>query len=391
MGHETRLCAGEVPRGREDERVIPAMHFTDPAAAAVDRRGLRPGLRSRRRAARGSPPRRCAAPAAGRLGRGGGNRGHGGRERLGDPDAPAARPLRWLASSAKLGFRPSATTTTTPGSASGSRAASSRTCSRRRFPPDLPSVRHVSINSLAAAELQRAARPRLGRDPERVRVRGAAAGPRRLLALAAQRARDGDPQPARRAADARRPAQGHRARDRARPSPRGSAGAPAHHQPGRRRGPGLPLPAARPGGSARCRPPVRSRSLCRTSAGITAIGASSPSPTPTWRPISSPSRACTRASATPWSSRSTSASRWSSTGTPCTTPTSGRSASASWRSTARSRTRPCARSGTSSTTSSVARTTRRTTSPSAQRAPWVHDAARAARRRARFPAGRGRA
>jgi glycosyltransferase involved in cell wall biosynthesis len=35
MGHETRLCAGEVPRGREDERVIPAMHFTDPDAAAV--------------------------------------------------------------------------------------------------------------------------------------------------------------------------------------------------------------------------------------------------------------------------------------------------------------------------------------------------------------------
>jgi glycosyltransferase involved in cell wall biosynthesis len=35
LGHETRLCAGELPRGRDDERLIPEMHFTYPPAAAV--------------------------------------------------------------------------------------------------------------------------------------------------------------------------------------------------------------------------------------------------------------------------------------------------------------------------------------------------------------------
>jgi len=35
LGHETRLCAAELPRGRDDGRVIPAMHFTDPRALAV--------------------------------------------------------------------------------------------------------------------------------------------------------------------------------------------------------------------------------------------------------------------------------------------------------------------------------------------------------------------
>ncbi|MDP9468826.1 MAG: glycosyltransferase family 4 protein [Chloroflexota bacterium] len=34
-GHETRLCAAELPRGREDETLIPALHFTYPPALAV--------------------------------------------------------------------------------------------------------------------------------------------------------------------------------------------------------------------------------------------------------------------------------------------------------------------------------------------------------------------
>jgi mannosylglucosylglycerate synthase len=35
LGHETRMCAAELPRDRDDGRLIPAMHFTDPRAWAV--------------------------------------------------------------------------------------------------------------------------------------------------------------------------------------------------------------------------------------------------------------------------------------------------------------------------------------------------------------------
>jgi glycosyltransferase involved in cell wall biosynthesis len=35
LGHETRLCAAELPRGRDDGTLIPAMHFTYPPALAV--------------------------------------------------------------------------------------------------------------------------------------------------------------------------------------------------------------------------------------------------------------------------------------------------------------------------------------------------------------------
>ncbi|MDQ2854654.1 MAG: glycosyltransferase family 4 protein [Chloroflexota bacterium] len=35
LGHETRLCAAELPRGRDDGHLIPAMHFNYPPALAV--------------------------------------------------------------------------------------------------------------------------------------------------------------------------------------------------------------------------------------------------------------------------------------------------------------------------------------------------------------------
>jgi glycosyltransferase involved in cell wall biosynthesis len=35
LGHETRLCAAELPRGRDEGTLIPAMHFTYPPALAV--------------------------------------------------------------------------------------------------------------------------------------------------------------------------------------------------------------------------------------------------------------------------------------------------------------------------------------------------------------------
>ena len=35
LGHETRLCAAQLPRGRDDGTLIPAMHFTYPPALAV--------------------------------------------------------------------------------------------------------------------------------------------------------------------------------------------------------------------------------------------------------------------------------------------------------------------------------------------------------------------
>ena len=35
LGHETRLCAAELPRGRDDGTLIPEMHFTYPPALAV--------------------------------------------------------------------------------------------------------------------------------------------------------------------------------------------------------------------------------------------------------------------------------------------------------------------------------------------------------------------
>jgi glycosyltransferase involved in cell wall biosynthesis len=35
LGHETRMCAAELPRDRDDGRLIPAMHFTNPRAWAA--------------------------------------------------------------------------------------------------------------------------------------------------------------------------------------------------------------------------------------------------------------------------------------------------------------------------------------------------------------------
>ena len=86
------------------------------------------------------------------------------------------------------------------------------------FPPDLPNVRHVSINSLAAAQLL--ARRGLASTvvPNVFDFDQPRPGPHResRCGAAPPRARHGRRRAARRPADAGRPAQGHRAGDRAR-------------------------------------------------------------------------------------------------------------------------------------------------------------------------------
>lgn len=154
MGHETRLCAGEVPRGREDERVIPAMHFSDPAAAAVSAAAFDPAsdpeavLRDVRRLADTLAPQLAAwvdeqgiealvvenawaipmhlplGIALARLVR-----------ELGLPTIGHHHDYSWERKRFAGCVVPEVI--------------------EEAFPPDLPSVRHVSINSLAAAELKR--------------------------------------------------------------------------------------------------------------------------------------------------------------------------------------------------------------------------------------------
>ena len=46
LGHVTRLCAGELPRGREDETLIPEMHFAYPPARAVSTAAFDPAADS---------------------------------------------------------------------------------------------------------------------------------------------------------------------------------------------------------------------------------------------------------------------------------------------------------------------------------------------------------
>jgi mannosylglucosylglycerate synthase len=154
LGHETRLCAGEVPRGREDERVIPAMHFTDPAAAAVTAAAFDPAAdpdRVRRevlRLADALVPQLAAWVEDERI------------EALVVENAwaipmhlPLGVALARLAAELHLPSvghhhdyaweRERFTTCNVPDLLD------------LAFPPDLPSVSHVSINSLAAAELKR--------------------------------------------------------------------------------------------------------------------------------------------------------------------------------------------------------------------------------------------
>ena len=114
------------------------------------------------------------------------------------------------------------------------------------FPPDLPTVRHVSINSLAAAELRERRGIESMVDPQRLRLRPAAAA----------RADDCSRSDAPRARDGRRTtcsSSSRRGSCRARASSwrsSWSAGSTirelsaAHHQPGRRRGARVPGPSS---------------------------------------------------------------------------------------------------------------------------------------------------
>lgn len=154
LGHETRLCAAELPRGREDERLVPAMHFREPRAAAVSTAAFDPT----------SDPdqvRREVAGLADRL----------LPELAAWVEAEAIEVLvvenAWaipmhLPLGVALARLVDETGLPTIGHHHDYAWERDRfaTCVvpdvlEAAFPPDLPSVRHVSINSLAAAELQR--------------------------------------------------------------------------------------------------------------------------------------------------------------------------------------------------------------------------------------------
>ena len=91
MGHDVRLCAGEVDALRYQARLVPADALHLPAGGARHRRRVRPGQRPGRRAARDRPAGRPAAAGPRATGSGVTGSSADRRERLGDPDAPAAR------------------------------------------------------------------------------------------------------------------------------------------------------------------------------------------------------------------------------------------------------------------------------------------------------------
>ena len=178
------------------------------------------------------------------------------------------------------------------------------------FPPDLPSIRHVSINSIAAGELKRR------RDIKSVVIPNVfdfdQPRPRRhpgVRTPAPPRARDGREGTARRAADARRPAQGHRAGDRARRAARRPRRGAAHHVASRRRGARLPRRSSSGSPSTtRSAWPMRPTASPRTTRASRSARRTR-STTPTSPPTSSPTPASTRASATRCWRRSTTACR----------------------------------------------------------------------------------
>ena len=221
LGHEMRLVAGELDALRSNARLIPPMHFTYPPAARCRRppstRRADPGaVRGR---SSGSPASCCRRCATG--------------ERTTQLDVLSSRtpgPSRctcrwaWPCAAGRgnraAGHRPP------PRLLVGARALRDRIVPdmlAAAFPPDLPNVRHVSINWLAAAQLRGAAGPRVGRGPERLRLRPAAAATRSRSRVACAASSAWATPAARRPADARRAAQGHRAGDRAR-RPAGGSG-----------------------------------------------------------------------------------------------------------------------------------------------------------------------
>ena len=147
MGHEVRLCAGEVDALRTSARLVPPMHFTWPPAARVTAAAFDPEQRPARRS-RAEIDRLAdlLVPVLEHwidserlelLDR---------RERVGHPDAPAAGRGAAAASWRRAACRPSATITTTGGSGSASPSCVVPDVLTEAFPPDLPNIRHVSIN-----------------------------------------------------------------------------------------------------------------------------------------------------------------------------------------------------------------------------------------------------
>ena len=154
LGHQTRLCAGELPRGREGERLIPAMHFTHPAAMAVSEAAFDPS-------ADAAAVRREVGRLADEL-----------VPQLGDwietesiemlivenawaipMQLPLGVALARLV--AELRFPTIGHHHDYAWERERFAACVVPDLLEAAFPPDLPSVRHVSINSLAAAELKR--------------------------------------------------------------------------------------------------------------------------------------------------------------------------------------------------------------------------------------------
>lgn len=154
LGHETRLCAGELPRGRDDGRQILEMHFTSPPAAAVsaaafdqtaDPTTVR--VEINRLAEQLLPPLAAWVDAE-------------AIELLIVENAwaiPMQLPLGVALARLVRELRIPTIGHHHDYAWERERFA---TCVvpdvlEQAFPPDLPTVRHVSINSLAAAELQR--------------------------------------------------------------------------------------------------------------------------------------------------------------------------------------------------------------------------------------------
>ena len=174
MGHELRLCAGEVDALRYQARLVPPMHFSYPPAARVTAAAFDAG--SDPDAVRAEIDRLAdlLLPVLLDWANLHDARCPGRRERVGHPDAPAARRCAAPPRGGAAGCRPSAITTTTGGSASGSPRCVVPEVLEEAFPPDLPWVKHVSINSLAARALRDHRGLTLDGGPERVRLQLAA-------------------------------------------------------------------------------------------------------------------------------------------------------------------------------------------------------------------------
>lgn len=154
LGHETRLCAAELPRGRDDGTLIPAMHFTYPPALAVslaafDPAGDATAVRNEiGRLADELLPQLAAWVEAQSI------------ELLVVENAwaiPMQLPLGVALARLVAELRVPTIGHHHDYAWERERFA---TCIvpdvlEMAFPPDLPTVRHVSINSLAAAELER--------------------------------------------------------------------------------------------------------------------------------------------------------------------------------------------------------------------------------------------